>query len=308
MDVIRLNAEQAIRVHADQIGDALQQELLKFTPLLRKRGINRAFKRVARPSTRRFSHLIAEFDYYIGEVGIHEATKRVINRFARSVTITGAEHIPTEGPLVVAGNHPGSIDILAYLSAIPRRDINVVVANPAIKVLRHGMNNVIFVRPKAVRQPGEVSEQIVEKLKQGQCVIIYPAGGLEPDPAWFEGAVESVERWSKSLSYFAEQVPNLQVIPAAISGSVSRQALQSHTVRHFRNLKTRQRYGIFYGLARNAIKRHYFPVDMNLMFRPAITKDIKGKWLLPAVKTEVQSMIPKLYPKGHPLMRGTKGW
>ena len=50
---------------------------------------------------------------------------------------------------------------------------------------------------------------------------------MEPDPAVLPGALESLERWSTSVDLFARLVPDLTVVPVAVSGVFSPIALRN---------------------------------------------------------------------------------
>jgi len=50
---------------------------------------------------------------------------------------------------------------------------------------------------------------------------------MEPDPAVLRGGVEALERWSRSADMFARLVPDLTVVPVAVSGVFSRLALRN---------------------------------------------------------------------------------
>jgi hypothetical protein len=50
---------------------------------------------------------------------------------------------------------------------------------------------------------------------------------MEPDPAVLRGGVEALERWSTSADLFARLVPDLTVVPVAVSGVFSPIALRN---------------------------------------------------------------------------------
>jgi hypothetical protein len=272
------------------------------------RGVDNALQRLVRPSTRRFSEMIAEYDFRVDQEGIYRASQWLAPRFMRSLTVVGAHHVPASGPLVIAGNHPGASDILAYLAAIPRDDLHLVGGHPALFALKYAIKHIIYVRPKAVRQRGEVTAMVCDKLRDGQTVIIFPRGKMEPDPKWMEGSLESIDRWSRSVQHFADQVPGLQIVPAIVSGTISDDALRSPLVTHFRNHKTRQRNAMLYQLLRNAVQPHGLPVDVRLEFGPVLTKEDKGKWLMTAVRTESQVLAARARSADFPIVKGMRGW
>ena len=83
---------------------------------------------------------------------------------------------------------------------------------------------------------------IVSRLRLGQTVLVFPAGGLELDPALSrDAALASLARWSRSIEIFARLAPDTIVVPAAIRGVVSRSAFDHPLAKRRRELKERQR-------------------------------------------------------------------
>lgn len=298
----------AIDLHTEQITDIVLHELLKVVPQGTRRGISRAYYRLVGPPTRRFSRVIANFDHIVGEQGMQAAAQTLVPGFMRTFEVYGADHVPASGPLLIVGNHPGSIDLLAYLAGIPRDDMNLVGGHPALLALRNALDNIIYVRPKAVRRKGEVTSMIIERLRDGQGVIIFPRGKMEPDPRWLEGSEESVRHWVSSTNYFAENVPGLQIVPATVSGVIAERALRNPAVSRIRNHKMRQRYALILQILANAMRPHRYPADVTLRFGPVLTREDKGKWLFSAVQTEIQSMMRHHRATQFPLARGVRGW
>ena len=65
---------------------------------------------------RRFSEIFATFDQDIYHHGMAEASKRLLKLFADSSTAVGCEHIPKTGPVLLASNHPGTMDAVSILA------------------------------------------------------------------------------------------------------------------------------------------------------------------------------------------------
>ncbi len=79
------------------------------------------------PPAHRFAKLAATFDQRVAECGLQEAATWVLPKFVPAVEALGQDAIPREGPLLIASNHPGTVDGLAILSQVPRDDVKVVV-------------------------------------------------------------------------------------------------------------------------------------------------------------------------------------
>jgi len=110
-----------------------------------------------------------------------------------------AENIPKEGPLVVIANHPfGVVDgmILCDLIARVRPDYRIIINRvlESVDDIRPYLLPIDFTGTKeATRVNLESRKQARAFLKQGGCVILFPAGGVSTskgplgpavDPEW----------------------------------------------------------------------------------------------------------------------------
>lgn len=68
----------------------------------------------------------------------------------------------------------------------------------------------------------------------------FPGGQIEPDPALHPDAADSLKRWSDSIDLLARLVPELTVLPVAVSGVISPNALRSPLARLYRTDKQRE--------------------------------------------------------------------
>jgi len=72
--------------------------------------------------------------------------------------------------------------------------------------------------------------------------VLFPAGGLEPDPELSRGAaLASLATWSRSIALFARLARGTLVVPAAVRGVVSRSAFDHPLARRRAPVKERQR-------------------------------------------------------------------
>jgi len=143
------------------------------------------------------------------------------------VEIEGGERVPGEGPLLFLSNHPGLSDAVALFTAIARPDLRVIAAKwPLLDALPNTSRSLIMVTKGSSNRFG-VLRAAARHLRQGGAVLNFPAGRMEPDPAVLRGGVEALERWSRSADMFARLVPDLTVVPVAVSGVFSRLALRN---------------------------------------------------------------------------------
>ena len=76
-------------------------------------------------------------------------------------------------------------------------------------------------------------------LRAGGALLHFPAGEIEPDPAYYASAVQSLAGWSASIALFARQVPELTILPVAVSGVISLRALRSPLAQLYREGRRR---------------------------------------------------------------------
>ena len=200
----------------------------------------RPLELLSRVPAKRLARQIATYDEVVGESGLAVGGAWALERMARRVEVEGRENVPSEGPLLLAANHPGLADSLALFATVPRRDLRVVAAEkPFLKALPNTSRYLISV---AEASPGRfgVVRSAVRHLRGGGAVLTFPGGEIEPDPAVLPGATEALGRWSGSLDLFARLVPDLTVVPAVVSGVLSPAALRNPLIFLRRRPKDRQ--------------------------------------------------------------------
>jgi hypothetical protein len=182
---------------------------------------------LARIPARRLAHQIATYDEIVGRSGLAAGGAWALERMARSAEVEGRENVPTEGPLLLAANHPGLADSIALFSGVPRQDLRVMAAErPLLTALPNTSRYLITVPEGSSGRLGAV-RTAARHLKRGGAVLTFPGGRIEPDPAVLPGARDALERWSESLDLFARLVPGLTVVPAVVSGVLSPTALRN---------------------------------------------------------------------------------
>ncbi len=177
------------------------------------------------------------------------ASKWLVAIAARAMHIQGAEHIPASGPLLFVGNHAGLGDAFALLSASPRRDTRVLAYNFGILPGLGEMRRHVIVLDQ--RAPYSAMREALRHLRRGKSLLLFPRGEIERDPALaLEPALASLADWSRSIEFFARQVPGLTIVPCAVGGVLSRRALRNPVVRRYRDQD----------------KRHFLAATFQMMF------------------------------------------
>jgi len=158
------------------------------------------------------------------------------------LAITPRCAIPADGPALILANHPGMADTIGLFTSLPRPDLRIIaLARPFLHALPNVSRQLIFVPTEGDRML--VVRAAARHLREGRAVLTCPAGEIEPDPAAHSvpGAVESLQRWSQSIGLFARLVPQMRIVPAIVSGVVSRAALRNSLTHLRRTRKDRER-------------------------------------------------------------------
>jgi hypothetical protein len=170
----------------------------------------------------RFASLAATFDNYVADFGFREAARRIISKYIQPFEASNVGNIPTEGPLLITSNHPGTIDSLVISASVPRPDLKLVATGiPFLQGLRNAAEHLIYTPRKGVHERMMVVREAVNHLKEGGAVLIFPSGRIDPDPALSPEEAADLGRWSHSVELMLKQVPQTQVLLTVVSNVVS---------------------------------------------------------------------------------------
>jgi 1-acyl-sn-glycerol-3-phosphate acyltransferase len=184
----------------------------------------------------------ATFDQKVAQWGLDGAASWAVTMFASEVLVDGREAIPADGPLIIAANHPGSVDALAITSQIPRADLKVVASG--LGFLRHLpelSRHLIYVPRDDTQGRMGVVRAVIRHLAEGGAILIFPGGNIEPDPAVLPGAPDALGSWSNSLEVVLRRVPQAQVVVSIVSGVLTRAALRNPLSPFVRTMRDRQK-------------------------------------------------------------------
>jgi hypothetical protein len=187
--------------------------------------VRKVFQRPAR----NFAGQMVDYDNLVGEVGLHEASCRILRRhYIKDLRVEGCEHIPARGPVLFLSNHPGMADTLSLFAAIDRDDLRVIALHrPFLASLPNVTRHLFYIsedpsgRMRAVRQ-------VASHLRAGGAVLTFPSGRIEPDPDVHSGALEALADWTDSSAIFLRFAPDTQIVPVLVSG-----VIWERTARHW---------------------------------------------------------------------------
>jgi hypothetical protein len=234
------------------LSELLIYELAKAMMLQQNATAKRIIRRLFGKAARKFSDLALELDRVVGEGGLSAGARWVQPRFVRSNEACGVEKIPAEGPLVIASNHPGSVDSVIISAHVDRPDYKVIIGNiPFFKNLPNLRERAIFA-PADTNVAGRVNtvRESIRHLQLGGALLIFARGGIEADPSICSNADAEFHLWSRSLEIFLQHVPQARILTTIVSGVIAEAAFR-HPITLLRKKRPdKQRLAFMYQMIR----------------------------------------------------------
>jgi 1-acyl-sn-glycerol-3-phosphate acyltransferase len=127
--------------------------------------------------------------------------------------VSGLEHLPAHGPVLLAGNHDSYWDPVAIgIAGMPRRQIHALAKSslwkPGVGKLLDGMGQIPIERGKG---DSHALDTAIEKLRAGACIGVFLEG------------TRSLGRTLRARSGFgrlAEAVPEAAIVCCTVEGTV----------------------------------------------------------------------------------------
>jgi 1-acyl-sn-glycerol-3-phosphate acyltransferase len=127
--------------------------------------------------------------------------------------VSGLEHLPESGPVLLAGNHDSYWDPIAVgIAGLPRRQIRALAKsslwkNGALGKVLDGMGQIPIDRGKG---DAHALDRAVEELRAGRCIGVFPEGTRTRG---------RVLRARSGFGRLAEKVPEAQVACVTVEGT-----------------------------------------------------------------------------------------
>jgi hypothetical protein len=193
----------------------------------------------------RLSEFLVQLDDQLAHTNVTSMAKMAVDQLSRGLSMHGEPNIPSDGPVLVVSNHPGWIDSFVALAGINRPDTYFLAGfHPTLEALPHFREHLIFVKQTGITNRAATIRHVVEVLKQGKVVVVFPKGLLEPDPSLMPGAKQSILEWSDSVGIFLNKVPETTVQPMLISQVVHTRAWGHWAISLFKEQRRRQQLAI----------------------------------------------------------------
>ena len=290
-----MSTEAQVRALTDLIND----EILKAMGLSSGTPLGRRLKPILSRATQRFCRLFADLDRVVAESGLAMGARALLPYLVEGFEVSGAEKIPHTGPLVVASNHPGTVDSAVITASISRSDLRIVAG--AIPFLQHLPNigrSLIFAPAGDLQARAQVVRESLRHLERGGSLLLFARGKIDPDPAFMPRADRTVESWSRSLELFLDRVPQARVLVTVVSG-VLEPRLMRHPITWLRRAREdRQRLAMMLQVIQQMLGRE-IRIRPRVTFGDLVSEESAGgrEYVLPAIvdaarRTFAAHMLP----------------
>lgn len=214
-------ARQLTRLSADEMVSALG---LARAPGWVRRPAALPFLALSRPLAR----ILARFDHDIGARGLPAAATEALAALGASLVVSARP--PSRGPLLVLANHPGAYDAFALMAAVGRPDLAILAADRSfLRALPALARHLVFVPDGPLARVASLRRAMAH-LREGRALLHFPAGRIEPDPAFAEGSGAGLlAPWMPGTDALVRVAGNVggSVVAASVSGVHSPRAKRS---------------------------------------------------------------------------------
>lgn len=203
------------------LSETLVGEVFKALGLAEDGRTRRAFGRLLRRATDRLSQIGLTFDQLCAEQGFAAAADWALGNWCRDILARGADGVPSDAPLLVISNHPGTYDALLIASRLGRDDLFIIASDIGfLKRLPHAREHFTFLASDPWSRACAMRSG-VRHLQRGGALLLYGTGLIDPDPALSPEAFAHIERWSPSIDLFLRLVPQVKIVLAVVSHAIS---------------------------------------------------------------------------------------
>lgn len=259
------------QAQVDTIMETITDEIFYALGLSRSGWARRVFGTIFRRPASRFAELAVSFDNTVSEQGFCQASRLFLPQFIESVQVSGKEHIPANGPLLITTNHPGTIDGLLITGYLPRDDFKLIVSGVPFVQSFPATSRYLIYTSYDTQERIKTVRTAVRHLKNGGALMIMPRGNVDPDPAFMPGAHEALDLWSPSLALFLRQVPQTSVQVTIVSGVLDLKFLRNPIVKIRRGDVERQKLAEFIQIMTQLFSSRKVSINPSVSFAPLLT-------------------------------------
>jgi putative hemolysin len=248
------------------------------------------------------AEILARYEKRIAESSFLQASREALVLFTDGMEVHGQEKIPEEGALLIIANHPGLVDALGALVVAGRENVKIVAGKRDILRVLPNLRRHFLELDADVNLRASATREIIHLLDQGETVLIFPRGLLEPDPNIRPGTLESLQEWSRSIGIFLAKVPEAHLVPMLISQVLTEKAWNSWLAQRFRSSKRRHQMAmvvqfVMQRISRNPIWKIPMRIDVgDVKTAYELDPELDGKNLAELAKEQMVSLVNEVYP------------
>jgi hypothetical protein len=279
------------------LSESLVDELVGAVGLPKNVFWHSLFWRTFRGITDRLATIGVTFDRLVGSDGLPAGSAWALTDFCNTIPVSGAEHIPQEGPLLVVSNHPGAYDGLVIFSKLVRKDIRWIGTEiPFLQKLPHVCDRILFASRTDALNRMAVMRNAIRHLRSGSALVYFGAGHRDPDPAVYPEAGKMMDRWLEGIDFFFKHVPGLCLLPTLVSGVVS-EKWAHHPITFLRRKQIdKQRLSEFGQIITQLLFPRKLMLSPFISFGPSATEkelrnETQSNSLLPAVIAREKALL-----------------
>jgi 1-acyl-sn-glycerol-3-phosphate acyltransferase len=175
------------------------------------------------------ARVLSRFERRVSVIGLPAAAAEALDAFGARWSLEGRP--PAVGPLLVLSNHPGAYDALALMAALGRRDLRIVAADRRFLRALPGLSAHLLFVPGEEGDPRPLARaaairRAARHLREGGALLHFPAGRIEPDPAFLKAGEAPFCAWHAGAGALlrAAAVAGGHVAAAIVSGVHSARA------------------------------------------------------------------------------------
>jgi 1-acyl-sn-glycerol-3-phosphate acyltransferase len=178
----------------------------------------RALQRVLCRATSRFCEICTVADHLVEVAGIQAAARWLLSNLVKDFKARGTQNVPSSGPVIIASNHPGTVDSVTLAASAGRADLKIIASGvPFLRNLSNIGHHLILLPRQGLQERMMAARAAITHLKNGGALLLFARGSIDPDPAFMQHADEELGRWSRSLETFLHSVPSTQVVTSIVS-------------------------------------------------------------------------------------------
>jgi 1-acyl-sn-glycerol-3-phosphate acyltransferase len=250
---------------------------------------------------RKFARQMVDFDTLVGQASLAEASRIIMQRlYVQDVRVYRSEHIPPTGPTLFLSNHPGMADTISLFATINRTDLKIIALHrPFLASLTNVTRDLFYISDDAAERMRAV-RGVSAHLRNSGSALTFPAGGIEPDPLIYPGALDSLFNWTDSAGVFLRLVRELRIVPVLVSGVIWERTARHWLTRLKRTRLEQEKLGAALQLLAIVV-RNARPTRVHVQFAEPITLEEVGSTDSDAIHAKVIERMRGLIhdkPKG----------